>query len=138
SSHELPIIFLTAKTQINDLVTGFSLGSNDFLTKPISRDELLSRVNTHLQLLEITRDLEMKVEERTAELQHKHEQLEEAYVQLEEISLSDPLTGLNNRRYLQKLIPMDIAKVQREHEDLMHNRPVKPRTHDLAFFILDV
>ena len=138
SSHELPIIFLTAKTQINDLVTGFSIGSNDFLTKPVSRDELLARVNTHLQLLEITRDLEMKVHERTAELQHKHQQLEEAYSQLEQISLSDPLTGLNNRRYLQKLIPMDIAKVQREYDDKVNKRPTKSPTHDLAFFILDV
>ncbi|VUD68854.1 Sensor histidine kinase RcsC [Thalassocella blandensis] len=138
SSHELPIIFLTAKTQINDLVTGFSIGSNDFLTKPISRDELLARVNTHLQLLEITRDLEMKVHERTAELQHKHQQLEEAYTQLEQISLSDPLTGLNNRRYLQKLIPMDIAKVQREYDDKKNNRRTKAPSHDLAFFILDV
>ncbi len=138
SSHELPIIFLTAKSQINDLVTGFAIGSNDYLTKPISRDELLARVKTHLQLLEITRDLEKRVQERTSELQKKHEQLEEAYLQLEQISLSDPLTGLNNRRYLQKLIPMDIAKVQREYDDLRNNRPIKTPTHDLAFFILDV
>jgi diguanylate cyclase (GGDEF)-like protein len=138
SSHELPIIFLTAKTQINDLVTGFSLGANDFLTKPISRDELLARVNTHLELLEITRDLEEKVEERTAELQEKHKQLEDAYLQLEEISLSDPLTGLSNRRYLQKLIPMDIVKVQREYEDRINNRPARTPSLDLAFFLLDV
>jgi two-component system sensor histidine kinase ChiS len=138
SSHELPIIFLTAKTQINDLVTGFALGANDFLTKPISRDELLARVNTHLELLEITRDLEKKVEQRTGELQQKHQQLEEAYRQLEAISLSDPLTGLSNRRYLQKLIPMDIAKVQREYENKLRNKPEQKSAHDLAFFLLDV
>lgn len=138
SSHELPIIFLTAKTQINDLVTGFALGANDFLTKPISRDELLARVNTHLELLEITRNLENKVTERTEELQQKHTQLEDAYLRLEQISLSDPLTGLSNRRYLQKTIPQDIAKVQREYEDRLHNRPPKAPPLDLAFFLLDV
>lgn len=138
SSHELPIIFLTAKTQVNDLVTGFSLGANDFLTKPVSRDELLARVNTHLELLEITRDLENKVADRTAELEQKHQQLEAAYEQLEAISLSDPLTGLSNRRYLQKLIPMDVAKVQREYENKMRNVvPGKPSL-DMAFFLLDV
>jgi diguanylate cyclase (GGDEF)-like protein len=64
--------------------------------------------------------------------------LEAAYQQLEAISLSDPLTGLNNRRYLQKLIPMDIAKVQREYESKMNNRvPAKPGI-DMAFFLLDV
>ncbi|MCP4614568.1 MAG: response regulator, partial [Planctomycetes bacterium] len=46
--HELPIIFLTAKNQVADLITGFSAGGNDFLTKPISKAELLSRVKTHL------------------------------------------------------------------------------------------
>lgn len=138
SSHELPIIFLTAKTQVNDLVTGFSLGANDFLTKPVSRDELLARVSTHLELLEITRDLEHKVADRTAELEQKHQQLEAAYQQLEAISLSDPLTGLSNRRYLQKLIPMDVAKVQREYENKMRNiEPDKPSL-DMAFFLLDV
>lgn len=138
SSHELPIIFLTAKTQINDLVTGFTVGSNDFLTKPISRDELLARVKTHLQLLSTTRDLEMKVQERTAELQQKHQQLEQAYTQLEQISLSDPLTGLNNRRYLQKLIPMDVAKVQREYNATRKRQPHRANTRDMAFFLLDI
>lgn len=138
SSHELPIIFLTAKTQVNDLVTGFSLGANDFLTKPISRDELLARVSTHLELLEITRDLEKKVADRTAEVEKKHNELEAAYQQLEAISLSDPLTGLSNRRYLQKLIPMDVAKVQREYENKLRNvAPDKPSL-DMAFFLLDV
>ena len=139
SSHELPIIFLTAKSQGNDLVTGFSLGANDFLTKPISRDELLARVNIHLQLLEVNRNLEKKVTERTEALQQKHQQLEKAYDQLEQISLSDPLTGLSNRRYLQKLIPMDIARVEREHQNTLQQRwsPDEPG-HDFAFFLLDV
>ncbi len=137
SSHELPIIFLTAKTQINDLVTGFAQGANDFLTKPISRDELIARVKTHLELLEITRELEKKVQERTAELETKHHQLEEAYVQLEAISLSDPLTGLSNRRYLQKLIPIDIAKILRAHNEKMYKNAEKTVT-DLTFYVLDV
>ncbi len=72
---ELPIIFLTAKGRVNDLVTGFSLGANDYLTKPISKNELLSRVRTHLELLDINRHLEQKVIERTKELQQKNEEI---------------------------------------------------------------
>jgi diguanylate cyclase (GGDEF)-like protein len=83
-------------------------------------------------------ELELKVAERTAELQIKNGELENAYAQLEAISLSDPLTGLNNRRYLQKLIPMDIAKVQREYNHKIFNRPEKKPSLDLTFFILDV
>jgi len=47
---ELPIILLTAKNRINDLVAGFDAGANDYLTKPFSKKELLSRIKTHLHL----------------------------------------------------------------------------------------
>lgn len=85
-----------------------------------------------------TRILEEKVRERTEELRQKHQQLEEAYLQLEKISLSDPLTGLSNRRYLQKIIPMDVAKVQREYTDKLNNRSSQKISLDLVFFLLDV
>ncbi len=47
---ELPIVLLTAKNRVSDLVTGFSVGANDYLTKPISKNELLSRIKTHVNL----------------------------------------------------------------------------------------
>jgi signal transduction histidine kinase/class 3 adenylate cyclase/ligand-binding sensor domain-containing protein/ActR/RegA family two-component response regulator len=50
---ELPIIFVTVKDQIKDLVEGFSYGGNDYIAKPFSRQELLSRVKTHLNLNKI-------------------------------------------------------------------------------------
>jgi signal transduction histidine kinase/serine phosphatase RsbU (regulator of sigma subunit)/HAMP domain-containing protein len=50
---ELPILLLTAKNQVTDLVTGLESGANDYLTKPISKDELLARLKTHLQLKEL-------------------------------------------------------------------------------------
>jgi signal transduction histidine kinase/serine phosphatase RsbU (regulator of sigma subunit) len=47
---ELPILLLTAKNQITDLVVGLEAGANDYLTKPISKDELLARLKTHLNI----------------------------------------------------------------------------------------
>ena len=47
---EIPVIFLTAKTQTEDLVESFKTGAVDFITKPFKRDELLMRVKTHLDL----------------------------------------------------------------------------------------
>ena len=79
-----------------------------------------------------------KVRERTAELEQKHQQLEDAYAQLEAISLSDPLTGLSNRRYLQKLIAMDIVKVQRAYAAINTGRPERKPSLDLTFLILDI
>ncbi|MCP3929299.1 MAG: response regulator [Bacteroidetes bacterium] len=47
---ELPIVMLTAKNRVVDLVEGFNAGANDYLTKPFSKDELLSRIKIHLRL----------------------------------------------------------------------------------------
>ena len=86
----------------------------------------------------VSRELETKVKARTAELQNKNQELEYAYAQLEDISLSDPLTGLSNRRYLQKLMPMDIAKVQREYNNKKNNYTEQKSSQDLVFSLLDV
>ncbi|MBF0496540.1 MAG: response regulator [Deltaproteobacteria bacterium] len=47
---DIPIIFLTAKSESEDIVKGFELGAVDYLTKPFSTPELLARVRTHLEL----------------------------------------------------------------------------------------
>ncbi len=52
---ELPVIMLTAKNHVTDLVEGFDAGANDYLTKPFLREELLSRIRTHLHLSYINR-----------------------------------------------------------------------------------
>ncbi|MBD2387432.1 response regulator [Cylindrospermum sp. FACHB-282] len=44
---ELPIVLLTARNHVSDLVVGFEAGANDYLTKPISKDELLARIKVH-------------------------------------------------------------------------------------------
>jgi PAS domain S-box-containing protein len=49
-ANEVPILMLTAKNQVKDLVEGLSIGANDYLTKPISKNELLARIKTHLRL----------------------------------------------------------------------------------------
>jgi adenylate cyclase len=49
-ANEVPILMLTAKNQIDDLVAGLNVGANDYLTKPISKTELLTRIKTHLRL----------------------------------------------------------------------------------------
>ena len=46
----IPIIFVTAKTQTEDLIKGFEVGGNDYLRKPFSMEELIVRINNLLQL----------------------------------------------------------------------------------------
>lgn len=50
---QLPVIMVTAKNQVADLVEGFLSGANDYLAKPFSKSELLARIKTHLNLLKI-------------------------------------------------------------------------------------
>lgn len=47
---ELPVIMLTARTQTKDLIHGFECGANDYLTKPVNREELLARIQISLKL----------------------------------------------------------------------------------------
>ncbi len=47
---ELPIILVTAKNQVEDLVHGLSVGANDYLAKPYSKAEFLARIRAHLNL----------------------------------------------------------------------------------------
>ena len=78
---ELPIVLLTAKNQISDLVIGLEMGANDYLTKPASKDELIARIKTHINLkhlkmenlrmsaeLEITRRLQRMLLPKEEEL----------------------------------------------------------------------
>lgn len=47
---DVPVIFLTAKTESDDILRGFDAGGVDYVTKPFNTAELLARVRTHLEL----------------------------------------------------------------------------------------
>ncbi len=91
SATQMPVIYLTARSQVVDVVTGFESGANDFLSKPVARSELLARVRTQLELLDATRNLERKVSERTEALRLANEELGR-------LASLDGLTRIPNRR----------------------------------------
>lgn len=49
-NENLPIIFLTALNDKINIIKGFEVGGVDYITKPFNKDELISRVNTHIEL----------------------------------------------------------------------------------------
>lgn len=53
-NNQIPIIFLTAKTDQNDLLTGFSAGGDDYISKPFSINEVIARVRAVLKRTERT------------------------------------------------------------------------------------
>jgi len=56
-TQEIPIIFLTAKTETVDIVKGFNVGAVDYVTKPFQAEELLTRVETQISLRQKTNEL---------------------------------------------------------------------------------
>ena len=55
----IPIIFLTAKSQTQDVVEGFSIGGNDYLKKPFSMEELIVRINNLIQRIALQKNTEI-------------------------------------------------------------------------------
>lgn len=47
---DIPVIFLTARNEVNDIIQGFEAGGSDYITKPFYGQELVARVKTHLEL----------------------------------------------------------------------------------------
>ncbi|TDP62567.1 ligand-binding sensor domain-containing diguanylate cyclase [Roseateles toxinivorans] len=81
------------------------------------------------------RELELKVSARTAELERVSEELQEKSRVLELASISDPLTGLYNRRFLAEHIEPAIAASLRRARD---SRPGHPVDTDTLFFLIDI
>lgn len=61
---EIPVIFLTAKNESEDIVTGFSLGAVDYITKPFKREEVLVRIANHIKLKETENELKKRNQEK--------------------------------------------------------------------------
>ncbi|WP_392407459.1 response regulator [Chlorogloeopsis fritschii PCC 9212] len=73
ATQTIPIIFTTALADTDSKVKGLSLGAVDYITKPFEEQEVLARVNVHLQLRHLTKTLE----EKNTQLQQGNEILEQ-------------------------------------------------------------
>jgi DNA-binding response OmpR family regulator len=76
ATHDIPVIFVTAMSEIESEEQGLSLGAVDYLTKPISTPILLARVKNHLalrrqamELEELNRSLAQRVADGVAEVE---------------------------------------------------------------------
>ncbi len=69
---DIPIIFLTAKTETENIVKGFQIGAVDYITKPFNSEELLSRVKTHLKISQLQQEVTARNEQLQKEIaEHK-------------------------------------------------------------------
>lgn len=99
-----------------------------------------SQANKLRQATQQREELEQQVQLRTQELAERNQDLEHLTAQLEKASVTDPLTGLNNRRYLHQYIESEIAALDRyaagQNED--ESMPVVDIAPGLSFMMIDL
>jgi diguanylate cyclase (GGDEF)-like protein len=91
----VPIILLTALEDLESKRRGMAAGADDFLTKPVTQLELQIRVSSLLRIKLLT------------------DQLASANQRLEELAVTDALTGLRNRRYLYQELEREFLRARR-------------------------
>jgi two-component system cell cycle response regulator len=102
-TRNLPVLAIADLEDRSRVLRGLELGVNDYLTRPVDRNELLARVRTQLRQKRYADSLREKVQQSI------------------ELALLDPLTGLNNRRFLENHLAtmLDNARVRRTPLTLM-------------------
>jgi putative two-component system response regulator len=100
---DVPVIFVSGLSDMQDKVKGFEIGAVDYVTKPFQPAELLARVRNHMELYRLRSHLEDMVEERTRSLKEnevrlKNNLLETITAVSDIVELRDPYTAGHQRR----------------------------------------
>ncbi len=120
---DFPIIFITGLIESNDKQKGFEAGCVDYICKPFDANELLMRVNLHIELAERRKEainyaktLEERIIERTSELYQTRKALIISLANLAESR--DHLTGMHIIRTQEysKIIALELAKFEKYNE----------------------
>jgi DNA-binding response OmpR family regulator len=102
-SRKVPVIFISALDETIDRVKGFKAGGVDYITKPLESEEVFARVQTHLQLQELTHRLEQLVAERTARLHEQTIKLNEQNIELTKAKEAAEAASIAKSKFLSKM-----------------------------------
>lgn len=102
ATHDIPIIFLSARSEIDLKVYALGQGANDYISKPFTPKELLARVHVALRLKRERDDLHKIAEEANAYAKSEQNK-----------AVTDPLTGVLNRYELQVILGNQLAQARR-------------------------
>ncbi len=92
STKDIPILFITALSNISDKLKAFEAGGLDYITKPFIEEEVLARVRVHINL-------------------------RKAMEKLEHLSVKDYLTGAFNRRFAYEVLGKKMNSAKRTHDN---------------------
>jgi two-component system, sensor histidine kinase and response regulator len=113
---DIPVIFLTAKNETEDIVKGFEVGGVDYITKPFQQDEVYARIETHINL----ESLKKKLIENNLELETKNRELEELnglknkFIGMASHDLRNPLSSILG---FSEMLKEDIDFLPKEERD---------------------
>jgi diguanylate cyclase (GGDEF)-like protein len=117
----LPVIMVTAKTEVQDIVTALQLGANDYITKPVEFSIALARVQAHVA----RRRAEVALQNRVGELTKLNEQLEheiaerqQSQARVHQMTYRDSLTGHGNRMLLRERLTEALKEQHRTSGNL--------------------
>jgi CheY-like chemotaxis protein len=148
ATRNIPVIFLTAKAEAENIVKGFELGAVDYVTKPFNAEVLLARVNTHIGI-KASLDEKAEIESRLNEISDGRQtgngtkegvvnELEEKKKKLDEVTLfydlrsqldkliveKNPMARMEIKRVKEMISNMFIDKSNREfHRKLKQQYP---------------
>lgn len=100
STRTLPILLIADREDRQTVLRGLELGANDYLSRPVDRNELLARTRTNVRQKRYVDRLQQTVRQSV------------------EMAFYDPLTGLNNRRYLERRLPAMIEAARQRGSPL--------------------
>ncbi len=98
TTRDIPIIFITALTEMNQIVQGFEAGGVDYITKPFNKTELLARVNAHISIKQMQDELKEKNALLADRELHLLDLVEQKTKKLERITLA-MVNALENANY---------------------------------------
>lgn len=99
-TQNIPVIFMTVLTNVEDKLKGFAAGGVDYVPKPFQIEELLARVNTHLTIYRLQRALQGEIRERKL----IETALRKANLELHRLAVLDELTQVANRRRFEQYL----------------------------------
>ncbi|NET09988.1 MAG: diguanylate cyclase [Symploca sp. SIO2B6] len=111
---DIPVIFMTALTDVKHKVKGLTMGGVDYVTKPFHPLEVVARVNVHLQLRAINRELQLEA----ARHQQTAYKLERANHALARLANIDGLTQVANRYCFDEALSGEWLRLSRENKPL--------------------
>ena len=126
---EVPVIFLTAKTETEDIVKGFQIGGVDYITKPFNHEELLIRVKTHIDLKK-SKDVIVK---QNGELK-KLNQEKNNFLSIAAHDLKNPITAIKG---FSKIIEDENVSLEKE-EIIDFSKEIRVTSENMFQIVVDL